>query len=410
MSSAFRRGLALAAVAAASVLAACETGPTEAELEAQRLAAEAAARRPPPISLNQGVADAASVYLTFTRDIATIRGGFEDPQAIQDALRRGASYDPAQISRGLIAYASILALQSPEFVAGVRQFGGDPATRQEVVADIVADPRYASTLPGADAAAGLIIATLGAEIDALGEAAASVEQDAYTIQARSDPRRAWAIAHVADREARLQAAKTLSSQTMLPSAEESARLLAAAHSGAGMTVYSQPRKPPYPPAVTNALAIAALAALGAAGENARANTEALQSEPTSQFCLNMSKLNLYQCLAASRPSYEDMFCVGRHVVRDLATCARGAAMPAPIVTVSDPTTTGPTLPAIRTQPLDPDPAAPPIVTRPLDVPVRSTPAATTATLNGGPPAPARSTPESTTAALNTGVGASSTPQ
>ena len=34
----------------------------------------------------------------------------------------------------------------------------------------------------------------------------------------------------------------------------------------------------------------------------------------------MSKLMLFQCLAASRPSYEDMFCVGRHVARDLATC------------------------------------------------------------------------------------------
>ena len=34
----------------------------------------------------------------------------------------------------------------------------------------------------------------------------------------------------------------------------------------------------------------------------------------------MSKLMLFQCLAASRPSYEDMFCTGRHIVRDLATC------------------------------------------------------------------------------------------
>jgi hypothetical protein len=34
----------------------------------------------------------------------------------------------------------------------------------------------------------------------------------------------------------------------------------------------------------------------------------------------MSKLNLFQCLAAARPNYEDMFCVGQHIVSDIAQC------------------------------------------------------------------------------------------
>jgi hypothetical protein len=389
MSSAFlRRGLSVAAIAAAIVLAGC--GPTAAELEEQRLAAEAAAlaaRQPPPISLNDSVAQSASVYLGFIRDVATVRGGFADADAIQAALRKGSGYDPAQLSRGMIAYASILALQSPEFVAGVRQYGGDPATRAKLIADIVADPRYAANLPGADAAAGLIMGTLGADINALSAAAQSVEDDAYTIQERNDPRRGWAMTHILDREGRLQSAKSLSAQAMLPSAEESARLFTAAHSGAGLVVSSDRRNAPYTPAVNNALAIAALAALGAAGNDARANTDALQEDKTSQFCLSMSKLNLYQCLAASRPSYEDMFCVGRHVVRDLASCTRGAAMPAPRVTVSDPVATGPALPAITPAPFEPPvstgPAAPAITTAPLTTTgvARSNPTSTTATLN-----------------------------
>jgi hypothetical protein len=44
----------------------------------------------------------------------------------------------------------------------------------------------------------------------------------------------------------------------------------------------------------------------------------------------MSKLMLFQCLAASRPSYEDIFCIGRHVARDLATCTAQNITPAPI--------------------------------------------------------------------------------
>jgi hypothetical protein len=50
----------------------------------------------------------------------------------------------------------------------------------------------------------------------------------------------------------------------------------------------------------------------------------------------MSKLMLFQCLAASRPSYEDMFCVGRHIVaRDLATCTTEAVTPAPVEAAPD---------------------------------------------------------------------------
>ena len=148
------RGLSVITLAAAALLAGCasDNAAVEAQAEAARVAAEVAARTPPPIRLNESVAQAAAVYMAFSRDMAALEGGFTDPAQIQAALRRGSAYDPGQISRGLVAYASILALQSPEFVSGVRSLGHDTATREKLVADIVADPRYASTLPGADAA------------------------------------------------------------------------------------------------------------------------------------------------------------------------------------------------------------------------------------------------------------------
>ena len=361
-----RGSLSVAALAAA-ILASCASGPTEGEIEAARVAAEAAeiaARDGPPISLNRSVAEAAAVYLAFSRDMAALEGGFTNPEQVQAALRRGAAYDPEQISRGLVAYASILALQSPEFVAGVRSMADDPATREKLVADIVADPAYASRLPGAAAAAGLVMSTLGANINALGQAANSIENDAYAIQARYDPRRSWGVAEVRDRMGRLEAAKVQSAQIMQPAAEEASRLFAAAHSGGGaLPVDGAPRQAPYPPAVVNALALAALASLGYAGENARANTDALQFDRVSHGCLTMSKLNLFQCLAASRPNYEDMFCLGRHIVRDLATCSRGAAMPAAIVTVSDVTAVEPVAP--RPEPIIV--TAPPATPNPITI-------------------------------------------
>lgn len=328
-----RRGTAVVALAVATLLASCST--PEAVVEAPPPPAVAP---PPPVTLNTGVAEAASIYVSFIRDVGTIRAGFPDAESIQQAMRKGAAYDPAQLSRGMIAYASILALQSPEYVMGVRQFAVDPEQRRQVIADIVSNPAYAATLPGADYAAGLIISTLGQDISSLTTIADAVEGDAYTIQERNDPRRRWAVTPIPNREVRLETAKRISAGQMLPSAEESAKLFAAGNSGQGLNLSAERVRPPYTPAVANALAIAALAALGAAGDEARPNTDALSFETNSEFCLNMSKLNLFQCLAASRPSYEDMFCVGRHIVRDLATCALGSTRTA-IVTVSAPVDT-----------------------------------------------------------------------
>ena len=328
LQASLRRGLSLAAVAAAAVLAGCATP------EPEPVAPPPPPPPPPAVTLNEGVAQAASIYVSFIRDVGSIQAGFPDAESIQAAIRKGASYEPNQLSRGMIAYGSILALQSPEFVAGVRTFAVDPTQRQEMVNRIIADPAYAATLPGADAAAGLIAATIGKDSAAMMVIADAVEEDAYTIQERNDPRRRWAVVHIPNREVRLEGAKTLSAVRMLPSAEESARLFAAANSGAGLTLDPARQGPPYTPAVINSLAIAALAALGAGGEDARANTEALQIESNSEFCLNMSKLMLFQCLAASRPSYEDIFCVGRHVMRDLATCTAQNVTPAGAPAVS----------------------------------------------------------------------------
>ncbi len=397
------QGPTLAALAVTSLLAAC--GPSRAELQAEEMrvaaieAAAITARLPPPVALNDSVAQSAAVYLTFTRDMATIQGGFASPDAVEAALRRGASYDANQISRGLVAYASILALQSPEFVSGVRQAGAEPTVRRQIIDRIVANPEYASTLPGAEAAASLVISVLEADVIALSAAADSVESDAYNIQYTGDQRHGWGRATPPDREGRLQAVKDLS-RTIQPSASETARLHAASNSGSGLGVTAgRTRRAPYAPSVTNAIAMAALAALGAAGDNARANTEALQYDRASQDCLASSKLNLFQCLAASRPTYEDMFCLGRHVIRDLSTCARGAALPAAIITVGNPSQSGGSVrsPAITPEPLQAAPpnepsisplplqAPPPPSTAPRPTPV-APPAGQTATqrLNAGP--------------------------
>lgn len=404
-------GLVLTAVAATALLSGC--GPSRAELEAEAArvaaveAAAIAARQPPPVALNSSVANAAAIYLAYQRDMATLRGGFASAQQVSDALRRGAASDPVQISRGLVAYASILALQSPEFVGGVRAMGDSPEARRQIIDRVVADPAYASTLPGADSAAGLIMAVLESELNALGAAADSVESDAYNIQSPGDQRSSWARQPLPDREGRLQTIKDISQRPVGPDYADASRLDAAANAGSGLGVGpARARSGPYAQSVTNALAMAALAALGAAGDNALPNTDALQFDRASQDCLASSRLNLFQCLAASRPSYEEIFCVGRHVLRDLATCARGATLPARIVTVDGPVQSrseAPSrAPSIQTDALDPSrygPPAPTIRTAPLETPQTAAPPSPAPVVTS---APVTSPGQSATQRLNTG--------
>jgi hypothetical protein len=55
------------------------------------------------------------------------------------------------------------------------------------------------------------------------------------------------------------------------------------------------------------------------------------AEPTGAVCLNMAKLNLYQCLAVARPHYEDVFCLGQHALEDTGSCLmKGAGVSAPV--------------------------------------------------------------------------------
>ena len=77
---------------------------------------------------------------------------------------------------------------------------------------------------------------------------------------------------------------------------------------------------PYTPAVSRALTIAALAILGEGGADRADSLVSLLDDGDSEKCLDMSKLNLYQCLAVAKPYYEDVFCLGQHVLMDTGQC------------------------------------------------------------------------------------------
>lgn len=325
-----RSRLSCVAVAALVLaVAACESAPAPVAV------VQAPTPPPPPpaptLSLAPRVIELASAYQSYVRQASNISPTFTDGGAVHASLRAGAAYEPKQLASGQIAYAAVVALQDPTFVAAVRSYAVSDRARVAVRDNILKDPAYVVAIKGSDSAAGLVVAALNGEGGRVRGVGELVKQAAYDVQ-----RQAWSKARIPTPELRLAEAKTLSSTPIAPTAEDTDRLNQAALGTAPLPVTGQALPPPYTPVVVRGMAIAALAVLGEATEANAAYLDALVDDPYGGGkCLNMSKLNLYQCLSVARPWYEDVFCLGQHVLIDTGQCiAKGAGdlpPPAPLV-------------------------------------------------------------------------------
>lgn len=309
-----RRSVTLAALAAAAVLASCAQPPKPPP-----------PAPPPPVSLSSKLIEQASAYRAYVEHGAAISPAFANGQQVSDSVRAGAAYQPDQLLRGAIVYGAIAALQDPAFVAGVRSYVSDAAQRQKIAFEIMKDPAYAVGISGSASAAGLVVNALGEDGRKLLEQGRQVKKAAYDVQ--HSP---WSKQEVVGRDARLLQAKELSTQPGLGETAETARLQQASVGAAPLGLAAPAAAPPYSPLVVRSLALAALAALGYADDASLDSVTPLAADPTTATCLKMSKLNLYQCLAVAKPYYEDVFCLGEHILSDTGAClikSAGLAVP-----------------------------------------------------------------------------------
>lgn len=315
-----RRGLALTAVCASAILAGCAAP-----------APPPAAPAPPPapaptVSLSSRLIDQASAYRAYVERASQISPAFTDGASVAQGLRVGESYEPGQLLRGAIAYGAVVALQDPSFRAGVKTYTGDADQRRTIAYEIMKDPAYALGIAGAQSAAGLVAQALGDDGKKLLEGGRAVKQAAYDVQ-----RQAWSKGDVAARDSRLAMAKQLSATPIASAPDIVAKLQGAVTGAEPITLAAQPAGPPFTPMVVRAVAVAALAQLGYADDASLEQVMPLVAEPNSHQCLTMSKLNLYQCLAVAKPHYEDVFCLGQHVLMDTGACLmKGVGLHDPI--------------------------------------------------------------------------------
>ena len=308
----------------------------------------------PPVALSPAISDAASVYVAYLDQARAMTSDFSDPAMVQTKLSQGASYEPKQLARGAVAYAAIVAMQEPAFRSQLRAYASDDAARSDLVMKLFTNPAYASTIPGANIAARRVILALSSDGEMLYAKGTAMKQNAYAIQ-----KQAWSKGVLSDPGGRLAATKLSSSTSRGVVSDESARLLTAALTGDGLvskantgaltgdqSAYTVPASAssdaaqklsettatpasfdretlfnqPYTAGVNRAMAIAAISILGeGTGVNEQA-VIALLDEKQSPRCLGESKLNLNQCLAASRFHFDDVFCMGQHIMMDTGNC------------------------------------------------------------------------------------------
>ncbi len=281
---------------------------------------------PPPITLSSDVTELAAAYQGYVDRALTLTPEFRNAEQVQESVRVGASYEPVQLLGGAVAYAAVIALQDPAFVAGVRTYVNDPVQRRAIAAQIMSDPAYAVGIKGADSAAGLIAESISGQGWKVYRLGRSVKLAAYGVQKEN-----WSKANVVDQPGRLARAKMLSTQPIRGSTETAARFQQASIGATPLALPPRSAKPPYSPLVVRGLAVAALAALGEAGDRNMESIRPLLVDGTTDRCFNMSKLNLYQCLAVAKPHYEDVFCLGQHILMDTGQCLiKGVGGPTPL--------------------------------------------------------------------------------
>jgi hypothetical protein len=286
----------------------------------------------PPLALAERFIADAAAYEDYMRQATSISASFSSASDVQQSLRTGAAYEPGEFLRGEIVYAAIAALQDQAFVAAVRDAGPTPQARYAIVAKIYADPANALSFPGARDAAGMAKFALADQGMRLFNAGKAVKLAAYSIQHQP-----WSLQAVADPDGRLEAVKTLSRSPRSVSPLETQDMERRASGGREAAL--DPAPPPYSPLIVRALALAALAAVGQAGDDDAAHLTWLFDDYFTTHCVAQAKLALNECLAVARPNYEDVFCLGQHAMNDTGSCvvrAAGSVIPLEISTQSFP--------------------------------------------------------------------------
>jgi len=275
----------------------------------------------------------AASYIRFREDVAALEATpFNSANVTREAHRRLAAHDSEELAAGWVAYAALVAADTPEFDEALqkemkkKKHRGALGGRDGLISNLAQDPSYARKLKGADKAVEAVLAMTmsdNARINALGEA---YKSQAYAMQKTS-----WGKKRIAPSQKRITEAAQYSRKRGAPAAPAferstnggvTAPSLASASGAWGAdwgasAASGRMTEKNAQVIIDRVLNLAARYSTGALNKKV---VEVYAKNNKSERCLSMAKLTLDQCIAATRTSYEEAFCLGEHGLKDVATC------------------------------------------------------------------------------------------
>lgn len=275
----------------------------------------------------------AAAYVRYREDVAAIEATpFKSAETTREAHRRLSTHDSKALSAGWVAYAALVAADTPEFVEALQdemedgKASGGLKGKDAFFAKLAQDPSYARKLKGAGAAGDRVLAMTAADVARVTTLGEAFKSQAYAMQ-----KTGWGKAKLSAPSARLDEADAYGRQR--PAVEPpalsattekgvTAPMLAStagawapdwgAKSSAGLNGEANAQV-----ILDRVLNLAARYAVGGVNQKM---VEAYAKNDRAEQCLAMSTLTLRQCIAATRTPYEEAFCLGEHALIDVADC------------------------------------------------------------------------------------------
>ncbi|WOI53982.1 hypothetical protein [Parvularcula sp. LCG005] len=281
----------------------------------------------PAVAENTLLDNAAAPYVLLRRDIDAIEtAAVKNEKAIRDAHNRLASYEPEEMGRAYIAYAALVAADSPTFAAAIESKTRRDKNREEFLIQLRDNPATVRDLEGADEAINAIMAMTARDATRIGALGELYIQEAYVLQEQ-----AWARKKLAqDGMSRVRGAVTWADSRAWPLLPPRPVIL----SKSGTTRPNLVSDPTWSDVWSNLDAVAVpdehsgatmtrallLGARYAVGDLTEGQLNGYAISKTQSKCFVNAKLNLDQCIAATRTPYEEAFCIGTHGLQDISQC------------------------------------------------------------------------------------------
>ncbi len=294
------------------------------------------------------ITQTAASYGTFQSDVGDIqRRGLNSTADVTNALDKLAGQNAAQLSRGWLAYAALIASQSPELRTSVREVVSAYGA-QTIISGLQADRQYVRRdLNGGEAAVSLAFSALGADSRRLNRTASYFREQAFALQgaswAKTKMRRNAMDSRVNGfmSSARSQRAPRGEIVSALQQSSSNSAFMQAGLPGApslwdgSISASTGIRFPTTNTAVRtahrtshrrgpsqNADMVATLAAFRiiGAGPELSGQIRATMGEGPMTPCIRSAQLNINQCIASNAFPFETVDCIGKHAISEVSEC------------------------------------------------------------------------------------------